>query len=250
MKRCLECTSEFPDSFEFCERDGSTLVPENGDGYPELSEPPAITAEQKELTDAPPTYAPSSPPVDPLRVIGTTEYSVNSRLRQNWIALFLLVGGVAIGLVFFVVYQPTREARNQNASELIANGSLTQQPVPAPPLRSSPPESASPSPEPSPSPSASPSPATQAESAPLSVSSGMVSTGGAGRGPFTIHLTNGSNVEADDVWQTEDGIWYRRRGVATLLDRNAVKAIERADEKKSSTPASPSPTPASPTSSP
>ncbi|MGH9873122.1 MAG: hypothetical protein ACRD9S_11760 [Pyrinomonadaceae bacterium] len=250
MKRCPECTSGFPDTFEFCERDGTTLVADFWDGHPESSKPPAVTRESQEPTDAPPPHALPPPPFDPPGVMVRREYSVSgdSRLRQNWIALALMaVGGIAIGLVFFVVYQ-TNEDSNQNANELIANGALTQQPVPVLPLRSSSPDSASPSPEPSPSPSESPSPSPQVESAPLTVSSGMVSTGGdekAGRGPFVIRLTNGTNVEADEVWQTEDGIWYRRRGVATLVDRKDVKAIERVEDKNSSAPASPAPTPAS-----
>jgi len=53
------------------------------------------------------------------------------------------------------------------------------------------------------------------------------------------------NVEADEVWQTDDGIWYRRRGIATLLERKDVKAIERPDQKNPSPPVSPTPTPAS-----
>jgi hypothetical protein len=183
-------------------------------------------------------------------VVGTIAYPVpiETRLRQNWMMLALLiVAGVAIGVVVFV-YQPfTREAPSSNANEVIANGALTQQP-PALPSRPSPSPSESPSPEPSPSPSVTPSPAVQEESLPSGLSSGMVSTGGDGKnghGPITIRLTNGMNVEADEVWQTDDGIWYRRRGVATLLERKDVKAIERPDEKNASPPVSPAPTPAS-----
>jgi len=32
-------------------------------------------------------------------------------------------------------------------------------------------------------------------------------------------------VEADEAWETGEGIWYRRRGVVTLLERDKVKAI-------------------------
>jgi len=244
MKRCPQCTSGFPDSFEFCERDGSTLIADFWDGDPELSARTPVTGKHLEPTVALP------PPVYPPRV-GAMDYSVSfkSRLEENLIPLSLmLIGGVAIGLFFFFLYQPSQRP-SQNANELISNGSLAQQPPPVMHSRPSPSDSASPSPEPSPSPSGSPSPspATQ-EPAPLLVSSGMVSTGGdekAGRGPFVIRLTNGNNIEADEVWQTDDGIWYRRSGVATLLNRNDVKAIEKADEKKSSAPAPPAPTPTS-----
>jgi hypothetical protein len=247
MKRCPECTSGFPDSFEFCERDGAILVP---DFWDRLSEPPAVTGVRRPPADEPVVFVPAAPSVEPPAVIGTIAYpvSIETRLRQNWMMLALMiVAGVAIGLVLFL-YQPfTREAPSQNANELIGNGALTQQPIPALPLRPSPSPGESPSPEPSPSPSPMPSPTTEVESMPVGLSSGMVSTGGDGKtgnGPITIRLTNGMSVEADEVWQTEDGIWYRRRGIATLLERKDVKAIERPEEKNSSPATSPSPTPA------
>src|SRR5258705_10209276 len=251
MKRCPECTSGFPDSFEFCERDGAILVPDFRDSHSGLSEAPAVTDGPRQPVDEPVVFVTSASSVDPPAVIGTVAYpvSIETRLRQNWMMLALMVvAGVVIGLVLFVYHPFTREAPNQNANELIAHGTLTQQPIPVLPSRPSPSPSESPSPDPSPSPSPMPSPATQVESMPVGLSSGMVSTGGdekTGHGPITIRLTNGMNLEADEVWQTEDGIWYQRRGVATLLERKDVKAIERPDEKNSAPPVSPAPTPAS-----
>ena len=249
MKRCPKCTSGFPDSFEFCERDGAPLVTDFWDNNAESSKPSAETHEYQERTEEREVYTPAGSYVDPPAVVGTVAYPVpiETRLRQNWLMLTLLiVAGVVIGVGVFV-YQPfTREAPSSNANELIANGALTQQP-PALLPRPSPSPSESPSPEPSPSPSATPSPAVQEESLPSGLSSGMVSTGGddkKGHGPITIRLTNGTNIEADEVWQTDDGIWYRRRGIATLLERKNVKAIERPDAKNATPPASPAPTPA------
>ena len=251
MKRCPECTSGFPDSFEFCGRDGATLVRDFWDRDAESPEPPAVAGEQEQPADEPEVYTPAGPYVDPPAVLGMNAYPVplDARLRQNWMMLALLiVAGVVIAVVVFL-YQPfRREAPSPNANELIANGALTQQPIPVLPSRPSPSPTESPSPEASPSPSASPSPAVQEELLPSGLSSGMVSTGGdekKGHGPITIRLTNGMNVEADEVWQTDDGIWYRRRGIATLLERKDVKAIERPDQKNSSPSASPAPTPTS-----
>jgi hypothetical protein len=44
-------------------------------------------------------------------------------------------------------------------------------------------------------------------------------------GKPVILLTTGGRIEADEVWRTRDGIWYRRAGIVTLLKRNKVKAI-------------------------
>jgi len=94
-----------------------------------------------------------------------------------------------------------------------------------------------------------PSPAVQAESARVALSSSPVSTGGdekTRRGQVTIRLTNGTTIEADEVWETGEGIWYRRRGVVTLLERDQVKAIEKPSpaSSASTTPAtSPSASP-------
>jgi hypothetical protein len=147
MKRCPECTSRFPDSFEFCERDGATLVPDYWDSNAKASEAAAKTDKSPPPADEPNVDAPATSYVDPPAVVGTIVYpvSVATRLRQNWIMLALMIiAGLAIALV--VVYQPfTREAPSSNANELIANGALTQQPMPALPSRPFPSPSESPS---------------------------------------------------------------------------------------------------------
>ena len=168
---------------------------------------------------------------------------------QNWKTLAIVaVAGVAIGVVLFVVYHRiTREAPEQSSNES-SNDAVTQQQVPLLPSLPAPLASASPSAEPSPSPSARPTPAAQTESARVALSSSPVSTGGSDttrRGPVTIRLTDGTSVEAEEVWETGEGIWYRRRGLVTLLQRNQVKAIDQ--------PPTPSPaakTAASPSASP
>ncbi|HKE60671.1 MAG TPA: hypothetical protein VKB46_28385, partial [Pyrinomonadaceae bacterium] len=43
--------------------------------------------------------------------------------------------------------------------------------------------------------------------------------------PVVIRLASGGKVEADEVWRTKEGVWYRRDGVVTLLKSNRVKAI-------------------------
>jgi hypothetical protein len=239
MKRCPKCDSSFPDTEQFCELDGTTLVADYSD-----SNPNALAASEqwdRQVENSP--------------VLGARGYPVSpeERLRQNWkILTVAAVVALAAGIVLFVAYlRIGRGIPEQSSAQTGSNQVATQQQVPLLPFRPSPSSSPSPSPEPSPSPSQMPSPAVQTESARVALSSSPVSTGGdekTRRGQVTIQLTNGTSVEADEVWETGEGIWYRRRGVVTLLERGQVKAIERASEKAS--PASGATPASSPTASP
>jgi hypothetical protein len=91
-----------------------------------------------------------------------------------------------------------------------------------------------PSPTPSPSPSPSPSPTATPKTASARVATSHtttsldpVSTSGPakGGGKTVILLTSGGKIDADEVWRTRDGVWYRRNGIVTLLKRARVKAI-------------------------
>ena len=217
MKRCPECHSLFPDVDQFCELDGTTLVAAHPDSSPVVGD----RLEQE------------------LRTVLELD-ARNARRRQYWLIMPLVaVGAIAIGLVLFLLYQSmTREDPNSSTNSSTKTD-LAQQP----PLlsRPAPIASESPSTEPSPSPSVGPSPVFTAEPARVALSSSPISTGGdekARRGRITIRLTNGNTVEADEVWETGEGVWYRRRGVVTLVERDQVKAIESGTEK-----ASPSPSP-------
>jgi hypothetical protein len=44
-------------------------------------------------------------------------------------------------------------------------------------------------------------------------------------GKPVIMLTSGGKIDADEVWRTRDGVWYRRNGIVTLLKHNRVKSI-------------------------
>jgi hypothetical protein len=44
----------------------------------------------------------------------------------------------------------------------------------------------------------------------------------------SISLTDGTIVEADEVWESEQGVRYRRGGVTHLVARDRVRSIERA----------------------
>src|SRR5882672_2490333 len=42
-----------------------------------------------------------------------------------------------------------------------------------------------------------------------------------------LKLVDGSIIAADEAWESEQGIWYRRGGMSHLVPRDRVKAIER-----------------------
>jgi hypothetical protein len=44
-------------------------------------------------------------------------------------------------------------------------------------------------------------------------------------GKPVIILTTGGKIEADEVWRTRDGYWYRKNGIVTLLKPARVKAV-------------------------
>jgi hypothetical protein len=42
-----------------------------------------------------------------------------------------------------------------------------------------------------------------------------------------LKLVDGTRIQVDEAWESEQGIWYRRAGISHLLERDRVKAIER-----------------------
>jgi hypothetical protein len=86
-------------------------------------------------------------------------------------------------------------------------------------------------PSPSPSPSVSPSPSPKASPERVATSHtksslNPISTGtGTKQGKAVILLTDGGKIEADEVWRTRDGVWYRRNGLVTLLKHGRVRSI-------------------------
>ena len=49
-----------------------------------------------------------------------------------------------------------------------------------------------------------------------------------------LKLADGSSIEADEAWESEQGIWYRRGGMSHLIPKERVKKIERASSQPNS----------------
>jgi cytoskeletal protein RodZ len=192
MKRCPQCLFLYPDSDEVCDFDQTSL---------EVVDDSALEAATTQKT---------SPK--------------KSRTLPIVAAAVALVLGVLVVALYFGV-----SSRSQEASAAPENPTgvqvVTPSPV-APSASPSPASSPSPSPSPTPSPKASPSIST----AHTRATGDPVSTSGPGIGTRqgakpVIMLASGGKIEADEVWRTKDGVWYRRNGVVTLLKRGQVKNI-------------------------
>ena len=188
MKRCPQCLFLFPDSDDKCDFDQTAL---------EVVDDSAL-----------------EPAAHPKK----------SRALPIVAAVVLVLGVFAVVLYFGLSRQ------SQKASAATENPADVQ-PVATPlPVAASPSPSPVPSPSPSPSPSASPKASPSISTAHTRATSDPVSTSGPGiatrqGGKPVIMLTSGGKIDADEVWRTKDGVWYRRNGIVTLLKRGQVKNI-------------------------
>ena len=189
MKRCPQCLFLFPDADEKCDFDQTVL---------EVVDDSALE----------PANRPKKSRTLPIAAAAVA------------LILGVLVVALYVGL----------NSRSQEASAATEN-STDVQPVSTPS-----PVAPSPSPSPTPSPSSSPSPAATPKASPTistahtRATSDPVSTSGPGIGTRqggkpVIMLASGGKIEADEVWRTKDGVWYRRNGIVTLLKRGQVKNI-------------------------
>ena len=215
MKRCPECNSFFPDAEHFCELDGTPLV----------------TVDD----------VPKPAPIDRRAVVPHPTSNLSLLPIGALIGLLL---GVLLFLVYFVMSrQTTPENSNTSTFSSSARQQESLQPVqPAPRATASP--SVEPSVEPSPSPTETPSPQNSSTHVELSSSDPISTASGAkGRNPVVITLNTGTTIEADEAWQTGEGIWYRKHGVVALLDPKNVKTIEKVPPAEPQPSATRSPSP-------
>jgi hypothetical protein len=206
MKRCPQCQFIYPDSDTVCDFDKTALI-----AVPE-SEIAAITD-----TTARPALA---------DLAATSQRSENRKNRRT--LPVAAVVGLFLGIVLVVVYFAVR--RQMTAQPTQAQGeSRPIAPVPSP--SPSPSIIDSPSPEQAVPGTSKTSPSTSEPiAAHATTSSGPISTTAKASSVKTsrkpmILLASGGRIEADEVWRTQDGVWYRRNGLVTLLKKNRVKAI-------------------------
>jgi hypothetical protein len=208
MKQCPECNEVFDNLKAFCDMDGAELV---------------------KLTDSP-------------RAISQTNLSSASPV---WVTGVIggLIGIIVCVLLYIAFLAPGREAaqqdrrNNQNTetappkSNQLAVVPTSQ--VPPSSETASPTESESPA-EGEASPAPSPAAPAAATPAPAALNNGPIATGGKTitSGSAIIKMKDGSSVEADAAWEDAQGIWFRRSGVVSFLDKSRVEAITEPPQKR------------------
>ena len=157
----------------------------------------------------------------PLVVVDDSEIEAAIKPRRSSkIRLLLIALAFAATFSIFLLYKFSKFS-SQSSRDIPVVVTEAAPPPEAPAATPLPP---SPSASPSPSPKASP---TRTATAHTSSSLNPISTSpdaSTKRKPVIL-LTDGGKIEADEVWRTRDGIWYRRNGLVTLLKHSRVKAI-------------------------
>lgn len=222
MRRCPECNFLYLDSDEVCDLDGTRLVYASDTEVETSSAPPAAATQDARNVE------PSSVPARPSIPVET--HVSNSRNKP----IFIAGGGLILGLLVLLsagyIALSRRNTTPTPVQQPIAEVFATPQAAPSPSPATSPSAAPTASPLNSERPVASPSPRVTR----VTVSNNPVSTGASQNGPpgsVVIRLGDGSKIEADEVWRTKEGVWYRRAGMVTLLSNGRVKAIEKSARK-------------------
>jgi len=207
MKRCPKCLAAYEDSEKFCEDDGSPLC------------------------------------IDPLAMAPGPAAQAPESMRGSKDPLLLALVGALAGILLCVgVYfgfmaslsqaDPSEFSSRPNRNESQGPG-LSQQ---AAPRRTEPiestgeeesetPETAETSPKESENGSDA---AADNRTASKRLNDGPISTGStrsSGVGESILEFTDGSAIKVEAAWEDRNGVWYRRGGLVSFVERNRVKSI-------------------------
>lgn len=207
MKRCPQCLFIYPESDARCDFDNTPLV----------------VVDDAEIESA---TAPVSPKKKRASAAKKNSPGSKKGSRKKGTAIIAAVG-LVLGLGGFFVYY-SLNSRAKDVAEIqpvaFASTATLHSTPPHVVIVSSPPvETVEPSPTP-----ASKTATERTATSHSRTTAAPVSTSGPGMGKGgkpVILLTTGGKIDADEVWRTRDGVWYRRAGIVTLLKHNRVKAI-------------------------
>ena len=210
MKQCPVCNEVFDNQKAFCDMDGSTLVDQRD----------FVRAESQAVASA------KAGPVWITGVIGG--------LIGIIVCVLLYIAFLAPGRPDSTqqdrLNTPPTETVSVKPTQTVVTPVTTQLPLDA----ASPAETETPE-EAEPSPSASPATVATAPVPPASLNDGPIATGG--KAPTTrgeraiIKMKDGSLVEADAAWEDAQGIWFRRSGLVSFVEKSRVEAITEAERR-------------------
>ena len=210
MKQCPVCKETFDDQKAFCDMDGSELVDQTDSLRAALSQanPPASSASASAW------------------VTGTIGGLIGIIICVLLYMLFILPGRQQ-------QLEEDRHAKETKETTAVKPSQVALVPVnnqiPAPsPIPS---ETASPAEE-----AASPSPAAPAAATPppAALNNGPIATGtkeAAKSEHAIIKMKDGSIVEADAAWEDAQGVWFRRSGLVSFVEKSRVEAITEPQRK-------------------
>src|SRR5689334_24643509 len=208
MKQCPVCKETFDDQKAFCDMDGSELVD----------------------------------PTDSLRA-ALSQSNTASSSASAWVTGTIggLIGIIICVLLYMLFLAPGRQQALEDQRRANENRETTVKPsqvalvptnnqlhAPSP----TPEETASPAEEaPSPSPAAA---APAATAPPAALNNGPIATGTkeeAKSEHAIIKMKDGSIVEADAAWEDAQGVWFRRSGLVSFVEKSRVEAITEPQRK-------------------
>jgi hypothetical protein len=211
MKQCPECNELFDDHKAFCDMDGSALVDQT----------------------------------DSIRA-ALAQANASSGNASAWVtgAIGGLIGVIVCVLLYIVFLVPGQQAsleQDRRATETKETTPVKPSQVALVPTNQiiataspSPTETESPAEE-TPNPTESPA-APAATPAPAALNNGPIATGTkqqlAGGERAIIKMKDGSTVEADAAWEDAQGIWFRRSGLVSFVEKSRVEAITEPPQRK------------------
>ena len=208
MKQCPVCNETFDDQKAFCDMDGSPLVDQT----------------------------------DSLRAaLSQANASVSSGNASMWMtgAIGGLIGVIVCVLLYLLFLVPGRQnavEQDRHSNEPKETRPVAPSQVALVPANNQVHPSESPSPGETESPAASPSPAAPAATPPpAALNNGPIATGtkavAANGERAIIKMKDGSTVEADAAWEDAQGIWFRRSGLVSFVEKSKVEAITEPQKK-------------------
>jgi hypothetical protein len=210
MKRCPQCLFIYPETDTRCDFDNTALV--------------AVDDAEIESAMSP---APDAVPAKKKRASKKRASAGSKKSSRKKAGAITAAVALAFGLTGFAGYVFT-----QRGNDVADIPPVVHAPAVVAPLvvHASAPHVENAAPAPSPTAASKTAADDRTATSHSRTTAAPVSTSGPGMGTKLgskplILLTTGGKIDADEVWRTRDGVWYRRAGIVTLLKHNRVKAI-------------------------